>query len=74
MNQAYPFIRFFVSYGKPLAAAVAVIVLIAGGIAAMVGLPGWVLVISIVVAVVLFLLLRLLVEVLALMADMLLPQ
>lgn len=74
MNQAYPFIRFFVSYGRPLAAAVAVIVLIAGGIAAMAGLPGWVLVISIVVAVVLFLLLRLLGEVLALMADMLLPQ
>ncbi|GEM_PF-5976351 len=74
MNQAYPFIRFFVSYGRPLAAAVAVIVLIAGGIAAMAGLPGWVLVISIMVAVVLFILLRLLGEVLALMADMLLPQ
>jgi len=74
MNQAYPFIRFFVRYGRPLAAAVAALVLIAGGIGVMAGLPGWVLVVSILAAAVLFPLLRLLAEILALMADMLLPQ
>lgn len=74
MGQAYPFIRFFVSYARPLAVMVTAIVLIAGIVAVMAGLPAWVLVVAIVLAAVLFPLMCLLGELVALIADTLLPQ
>lgn len=74
MDSAYPFIRFFVRYAKLLALGVSAVVLIVGLIAVAVGLPAWVLVAAIVLAVVVFPLIRLLGELVALIADTLLPQ
>ncbi len=74
MDQAYPFTRFFASYAGPLAVAVAALVLIAGVVCVVAGLPAWSLLVSAVAAAVLFALMRLLGELVSLIADTLLPQ
>jgi branched-chain amino acid transport system ATP-binding protein len=70
----YAYVRFFVRHARALAVGIPAAVVILGVIAFAAGLSGWLLLASIVVAAILFPLLRLLGELVALIADTLLPQ
>lgn len=74
MDPAYPFIRLFVRYAKALALGLSALVLILGAIAVAAGLPAWVLLAAIVLAAIAFAVMRLVGELVTLIADTLLPQ
>lgn len=74
MSQPYPAVRFVVNHGLHLAWALPVLVLIAGFGALLLGLGAWVVACAAVIAVVLFGLLRLMVELVQIIAETLLPQ
>lgn len=74
MSRPYPAVRFVVSYGLHLAWAFPALVLIGGLGALLSGFGAWIAAGAAVVAVVLFCLLRLLVELVQIIAETLLPQ
>ena len=74
MTQSDPFIRFFVRFGRIVALTTALVVLLAGGLLAFAGAPHWVTLAAGALSLSLFVLLRLLAEFVAVIADTLLPQ